>query len=99
MVFWDFTLFEIGTLEIRCEIGILALKLGTWDLTLMKLGFWDFAPFEIGILGFLPFSIWDFGIPGQPLTGPYCWNQSEELVWHGPLCNIMLYSNAIQLDY
>ena len=73
MGFWDFTLFEIGILEIRCEIGILAP--GTWDLTLLKLGFWDFAPFEIGILGFLPFSNWDFGIPGPPLTGPYIYGQ------------------------
>ena len=61
-------MFEIGILEIRCEIGILAP--GTWDLTLLKLGFWDFAPFEIGILGFISFSNWDFGIPGPSLTGP-----------------------------
>ncbi len=51
--FWDFTLFEVGILEIRCKIWILAI--GTWDLTLLKPGFGDFAPFEIGILGFHPF--------------------------------------------
>ena len=70
MGFWDFTLFEIGILEIRFEIGILALRTG--DLTLLKSdleispllksGLWDFTPFQIAILGFQD---------PPPLTGPY----------------------------
>ncbi len=52
---------EIGILEIRCEIGILAP--GTWDLILLKLGFWEFVPFKIRILGFLPWPYYfQFGL-------------------------------------
>ena len=47
MGFWDFTLFEIGILEIRCE---------TMPLNPSEIGTLGFHPFEMGIPGFHPFS-------------------------------------------
>ncbi len=75
--FWDFALFEIGILEIRCEIVISQNKQSPSEHGILRfnppeIGILAFCPyFEIGILGFHPCSNLDCGIPGPSLTGPY----------------------------
>ena len=61
---WDYTLFEIGIIEIRSEIGImgfhtkshwLSLMRQNWDYRItsqLKLGLCDYTPCEIGIRPF-----------------------------------------------
>ena len=53
VAFWNFTLFEIEILEIRCEIGISVIQDTDFGISLLlKLEFGDLIPFEIGFLGF-----------------------------------------------